>query len=79
VETVEHGGLTWFWLKRCWVRNMRNLTYAKREGVGNFFREWGGFGFRGVYWFGCDIGGMSGIMGWPNMDTNPLLVYCRDF
>jgi hypothetical protein len=34
-----------------WVRDMSNFAYAKRKYVSDFFRELGGFGFRGVYRF----------------------------
>jgi hypothetical protein len=79
MDVAKRGGLTRFWLKRCWVRDVRYLTYAKHEGVGDFFCKWGSSGFRGVCWFGCDVGGMSGVVGWPNTDTNPLLVCRGDF
>jgi hypothetical protein len=56
-----------------------NLAYSKHEGVGNFFSKWGGFWLRGVYWFICDVGGMSGVVGQPNTNTNSFLVNHRDF
>jgi hypothetical protein len=68
-----------FWLERCWVRDVCYFTYAKREGVGDFSYKWGSFGFRGVCWFGRNVGGVSGVVGWPNTNTNPLLVWCGDF
>jgi hypothetical protein len=57
---------------------MSDFAYTKRECVGDFFKEWGGFGFRGVYWFISDVCWVSRIMGGPNVNTNALLVYCRD-
>jgi hypothetical protein len=68
-----------FWLKRCRVKDVRYLAYAKRAGVSDCFYKWGGSGFRGVCWFGCDVRGMSGVVGWPNTDTNLLLVCHGDF
>jgi hypothetical protein len=58
---------------------VRYLAYAKREGVGDFFCKWGGLGFRGVYWFVCDVGRVLGVVSWPNANTNSLLVTCGDF
>jgi hypothetical protein len=55
-----------------------NVTYSKREGVGDFFGKWGGFGLGGMCWFISDVGGMSGVMGWPNSNTNSFLVAHRD-
>jgi hypothetical protein len=78
VDTAECGRLTWFWLEWGWVRDMSNLAYSKHEGVGNSFKKWGGFRFRGVYGCVYDVGGMSGVVGWPNTDTNSFLVSCRD-
>jgi hypothetical protein len=78
VDVAECGRLTWFWLEWGWIRDMSNLTYSKREGVGNFFSKWGSFGFGGVYWHVFDVGWMSGVVGWPNLDTNSFLVYYRD-
>jgi hypothetical protein len=31
-----------------------------------------------VYWFVLDVGGMSGIVRWPNVNANSFLVACRD-
>jgi hypothetical protein len=70
--------LTWFWLEWGWIRDMSNLTYSKHEGVSNCFEEWGSFGFRGVCWCVGNIGGMSGVVGWPSANTNSLLVSYRD-
>jgi hypothetical protein len=68
-----------FWLERGWIGDVSNLTYSKRESVSDFFRKWGGFRFRGVYWFICDVGGMLGVVGWPNTNTNLFLVNHGDF
>jgi hypothetical protein len=66
-------------MERGWIRDVSNFTYSKRKCVGNFFSEWGGFGFRGVYWFVSDVRWMSGVVGRPNANTNALLVSSRDF
>jgi hypothetical protein len=78
MDVTKRGGLTRFWLKWCRIRDVGNFAYTKRKCVDDFFSEWGGFGFGGVYWFVCDVGGVSGVMGWPNSDTNSFLVSCRD-
>jgi hypothetical protein len=70
--------LAGFRLEWSWIRNVSNFAYTKRKGVGDFFGKWGGPWFGGVCWFICDVGGMSGVVGWPNTDTNSFLVYCRD-
>jgi hypothetical protein len=67
-------GLARFRLERGRIRDASNLTYSKREGVGDFFGKWGGSRFRGVYWFICDVRGMSGVVGRPNTNTNSFLV-----
>jgi hypothetical protein len=79
VDTSKYRGSTRFWLEWGWIRDVRNFAYTKRKCVSDFFGEWGGFGFRGVYWFVCDVGWMSRIMVWPNVNANSLLVTCRDF
>jgi hypothetical protein len=78
VDAAECERLARFWLEWGWIRDMSNLTDSKHEGVSNFFGEWGGFGFGGVYWCVSDVGGMSGVVGWPSANTNLFLVYCRD-
>jgi hypothetical protein len=78
VNVTERRGLVRFWLEQDWIGNVSNLAYSKREGVGNFFSKWGGSGFGGVYWFICDVGGMLGVVGWPNANTNSFLVAHRD-
>jgi hypothetical protein len=78
VDAAEYRRLAQFWLEWGWIRDMSNLAYSKHEGVSNFFGKWGGFGFGGVYWCICDVGGMSGVVGWPSVNTNSLLVSCRD-
>jgi hypothetical protein len=79
VETSERGGLARFWLEWSWIRDVRDFAYTKRKCVSDFFREWGSSGFRGVYWFVCDVGWMAGIVCWPNANANSLLVTGRDF
>jgi hypothetical protein len=74
VNATKRRGLMRFWLDWGWIGDMSNVTYAKREGVGDFFGKWGAFRFRGVYRFVLDIGGVSGVMGWPNSNTNSFLV-----
>jgi hypothetical protein len=78
VEVTKRGWLAWFGLEWGWIRDMGNLADSKRQGVGNFLGKRGGFGFRGVYWFVCNVGGVSGVMGWPSANTNLLLISCRD-
>jgi hypothetical protein len=63
-----------FWLEWGRIRDVSDFAYSKRKGVSGFFGKWGNFGPRGVYWFVLDVGGMSGIMGWPNANTNSFLV-----
>jgi hypothetical protein len=75
---MKHRRLTRFWLKQGRIRDVSDFAYSKRKGVGSFFGKWGDFGPRGVYGFVLDIGGMSGIVGWPNTYSNLLLVTCRD-
>jgi hypothetical protein len=79
MDSAECGRLARFWLEWGWIRDMGNLAYSKREGVGNFFSERGGFGFGGVYWYVCNVGRMSGVVGRPSLNTNSFLVSCRDF
>jgi hypothetical protein len=78
MNAIEPRGLAGFWLEWGWVGDVSNLTYSKREGVSNFFEEWGSFWFRGVYRFVPNIGGMSGVMGWPSVNTDMFLIACRD-
>jgi hypothetical protein len=78
VNVMKRRGLTRFWLERGRIGDVSNFAYPKREGVGGFFGKWGDFGLRGVYWFVLDIGGMLGIVGWPNTNANSFLVTCRD-
>jgi hypothetical protein len=79
VDTAKGGWLTWFWVKRGWVRDVSNLAYAKRKCVSDFFREWGCVRFGRVYWFVDDVGWVSGIVGRPDANTNALLVSGGDF
>jgi hypothetical protein len=58
---------------------MGNLAYSQCKGVGNFFGKRGVFRCRGMYWFVCNVGGVSGVVGWPNANTNSLLISSRDF
>jgi hypothetical protein len=74
MNVTKHRGLTRFWLERGWIGDMSDFAYSKREGVGNFFGKWGSFRLRGVYRFVLDVGGMSGVAGWPNLNTNSFLV-----
>jgi hypothetical protein len=74
VNTMKRRGLARFRLERGWIGDASNLAYSKCESVGDFFGKWGGSRFGGVYWFVCDIGGMSGVMGQPNTNTNSFLV-----
>jgi hypothetical protein len=76
---MKRRGLMRFWLERGRIRDVGNVTYSKREGVGDFFGKWGSSGFRGVYRFVLNIGGVSGVMGWPNANTNAFLITCGDF
>jgi hypothetical protein len=79
VDAVECGGLTWFWLEWGWIRDMSNLTYSKREGVSDFFRKWGGSWCGGVFRLVPNVGGVSGVVRWPNANANALLVAYQDF
>jgi hypothetical protein len=79
VEASEHRGSVGFWLEWGWVGDVHNFAYSKHKCVSGFFGEWGGFRFRGVYWFVCDVGRVSGVVGWPHTNANAFLVYCRDF
>jgi hypothetical protein len=76
---MEHGGLARFWLEWGQIGDVSDFAYSKRKSVDNFFGEWGSFGFRGVYWFVCDVRGVSGVVGWPNSNTNSFLVTRGDF
>jgi hypothetical protein len=78
VNVTKHRGLSRFWLEWGWIRDVHDFTYSKREGVGDLFGKWGGFGLRGVCRFVLDVGGMSGVVGWPNLNTNSFLVTCGD-
>jgi hypothetical protein len=71
--------LTGFWLKWGWVGDVSNVTYAKHKCISDFFGKWGAFGFRGMYWFVCNVRWVSRVVGWPDANANSLLVYCRDF
>jgi hypothetical protein len=51
-----------------------NLAYSECEGVSDFFRKQGVVRFRGVYRFVPNIGGMSGVVGWPSVNTNTFLI-----
>jgi hypothetical protein len=79
MDAMKRRGLTGFWLERGWIGDLSNCTYAKCKHISDYFSKWGGFGFRGVYWFVCDVSWVSGIVGWPDTNTNSLLVSCRDF
>jgi hypothetical protein len=79
VDAMKHRGLAGFRLKWGWIRDVGNFAYTKHKCVSDFFGKWGGFGFRGVCWFVCDVRWVSGVMAWPNANANSLLVTCRDF
>jgi hypothetical protein len=79
METTECGRLARFWLEWGWVRDVGNFTYPKREGVSDFFSEWGGVWFRRVYRLVLDVGGVSWIVAWPSLNTNTFLIPCGDF
>jgi hypothetical protein len=79
VDAMKRRWLTGFWVKWGWIRDMSNFAYTKRKCVGDFFSEWGGFGFRGVYGFVNNVRRVSGIVARPDVNTNALLVSCRDF
>jgi hypothetical protein len=74
VNAMERRGLARFWLEWGWIGDVSNLTYPKCEGVSDFFSKQGGFWFGGVYRFVSDVGGMLGVVGWPNVNTNSFLV-----
>jgi hypothetical protein len=78
VDSAECRGLAGFWVKRGWIRDVSNLAYSKHKGVSDFFRKWGGSKCRGVYRFIPDVRGMPGVLGWPNMNPDMLLIACRD-
>jgi hypothetical protein len=79
VDASKRGGLARFGVKWGWIRDMGDCAYAKRKCVGDVLSKWGGFGFRGMYWFVSDVRGVSGIVGRPNVNADALLVSCRDF
>jgi hypothetical protein len=79
MDSMECGRLARFWLEWSWVGNVGNVTQSKREGVSDFFEEWGGVWVRGVYRLILDIGWVSGIVTWPSLNTNTFLVCCGDF
>jgi hypothetical protein len=78
VNATKHRWLAGFWLEWGWVGDVSNLAYSKREGVSDFFEEWGSFRFRGVYRFILNIGGVSRVMGWPSVNTDMFLITHRD-
>jgi hypothetical protein len=78
VDAAKCRGLMGFWMEWGWIGDVSNLAYSKCEGVSNFFGKWGGFRCRGVYRFIPNIGGMSGVVGWPSMNTNTFLIARRD-
>jgi hypothetical protein len=63
-----------FWCEWCGVGDVSDLAYSKHESVSDFFKKRGSFGFRGSYRLVSNIRGMPGIMGWPDVYTNTLLV-----
>jgi hypothetical protein len=79
VDAAERRGLAGFRLKRGWIRDVGNFTYTDCECISDSFGKWGCFGFRRVYWFVCDVRWVSGVVTWPNVNTNSLLVTCGDF
>jgi hypothetical protein len=79
MDATKRGGLSRFWLKQCWIRDVSNLAYTERECIGDFFSKWGMFGFGGVYWVVCDVRWVLGVMAWPNANANSLLIPGRDF
>jgi hypothetical protein len=79
VDATKCGGLTGFWLKRCWIGDVSNFAYAKCKCVSDFFGKWDVFGFGGVCQFVGNVRWVSGIVSWPNANANSLLVTCRDF
>jgi hypothetical protein len=79
VDAMECRQLAWFWLEWGWIRDMSDLAYSKREGVSSYFSEWGSSRFGRVFWCVSDVGGVSGVVGRPRMDTNTFLIPCGDF
>jgi hypothetical protein len=79
VDASKRGGLAGFWVKWGRIRDMGNFAYTKHKCVGDFFSEWGGSGFGGMYWFVSDVRWVSGIVERPNANANALLVSRRDF
>jgi hypothetical protein len=75
---MEHQRVTGFWMERGWIRDMGNLAYPKHEGVSDFFGKPGSFGFGGVLRVIPNVGGMSGVVGWPSVNTNIFLIAHRD-
>jgi hypothetical protein len=63
----------------CRIRDVGNFTYPKRKCVGDFSSKWGCVGFRRVYWLVCNVRWVSGVVVWPNANTNSLLITCGDF
>jgi hypothetical protein len=51
VNAAKRRWLTGLWVKRGRVRDTSNFAYAKRKCISDFFGEWGGVGFGGVYGF----------------------------
>jgi hypothetical protein len=78
MDLAKRRGLVGFWLEWGQVRDMSNLAYSEREGISDLFRKRCGFRCRGVYRFIPDVRGMPGVMGWPNTNTDTLLIACRD-
>jgi hypothetical protein len=79
MDVTEHRGLAGFWLEWGWIRDVSNLAYSKCEGVSDFFGKLGSFGFRGVYRVVPNVRRMSGVMWWPDANTNTFLIARRDF
>jgi hypothetical protein len=75
---AEHRRLVGFWLEWGWVGDVSNLAYSKHEGISDFFGEWSSLRFRGVYRFVPNVGGMSGVVGWPSANTDTFLIACRN-
>jgi hypothetical protein len=78
VNAMKCRRLTRFWLEWGRIGDVSDFAYSKHKGVSDFCSKWGDFRPRGVYWFVLDIGGMLGIVGWPNANTNSFLVTRRD-
>jgi hypothetical protein len=66
-------------MERCWVRDVGNLAYSKREGVGDFFGKGGSVRFQGMGRFVLNVRWVSGVMRWPNANTNAFLITGGDF